>query len=145
MLGIPRGLSGKESTCQCRRHGFDPWVGKFPWRRKWQPAPIFLPGKSHGQRSLAGYSLWGHKRVRHDLATKQQQKDPAVLSFHFSFFPVNKKYKFLLEPYIFVHSFSKYLLNTYNVSDTLLSSATSENKAEILSSWCFHSSGKITK
>ena len=41
------------------------------WRRKWLPSPIFLPGKSHGQRSLAGYSPWGHKRFRHDLATKQ--------------------------------------------------------------------------
>ena len=36
--------SGKESTCQCRRHRFDPWVGKIPWRRKWQPTPVFLPG-----------------------------------------------------------------------------------------------------
>ena len=41
---LPRGLSGKESTCQCRRHGFDPWVGKILWRRKWQPTPVFLPG-----------------------------------------------------------------------------------------------------
>jgi len=38
------------------RHGFDPWVGKVPWRRAWQPTPVFLPGDSHGQRSLAGYS-----------------------------------------------------------------------------------------
>ena len=44
-----------------RRPGFDPWVGKIPWRRKWQPSPVFLPGESHGQRSLAGYSPWGHK------------------------------------------------------------------------------------
>jgi len=58
-LGTPRWLSGKESTCQCRRHrrgGFDLWVEKIPWRRKWQPTPVFLPGKSHGQRSLVGYS-----------------------------------------------------------------------------------------
>ena len=41
---------------KCGRHGFDPWVGKIPWRRNWQPTPVFLPGKSHGQRSLAGYS-----------------------------------------------------------------------------------------
>ena len=41
--------------------GFDPWVGKIPWRRAWQFTPVFLPGESHGQRSLAGYSLWGHK------------------------------------------------------------------------------------
>ena len=39
--------------------GFDPWVGKIPWRRKWQPTPILLPGESHGQRSLAGYIPWG--------------------------------------------------------------------------------------
>ena len=42
-----------------RRHGFDPWVGKIPWRREWPPTPLFLPGESHGQRSLAGYSPWG--------------------------------------------------------------------------------------
>ena len=66
-------LSGKESSCQCRRHKFDPWVRKIPWRTKWQLTPVFSPGKSHGQRILVGYSPWGHKRVRHDLATKQQQ------------------------------------------------------------------------
>ena len=41
--------------------GFDPWVRKIPWRRKWQPAPVFLLRESHGQRSLAAYSPWGHK------------------------------------------------------------------------------------
>ena len=54
----------KESACQCRscrRSGFDPWVGKIPWRRAWQPTPVFLPGEALGQRSLAGYSPWGHK------------------------------------------------------------------------------------
>ena len=57
-----RGASGKESARQSRRHKrrrFDPWVRKIPCRRKWQPTPIFLPGKSHGQRSLVGYSLPG--------------------------------------------------------------------------------------
>ena len=53
---------------QYGRPGFDPWVGKIPWRRKWQPSPVFLPGKSHGQRNLAGYSQWGH-RVGHDWVT----------------------------------------------------------------------------
>ena len=64
--GLPRWRSGKESTCQCRRckrHRFDAWVGKIPWRRKWQPTPVFLPGKSHGQRNLAGYSPWGSKEL----------------------------------------------------------------------------------
>ena len=54
-------LSNKESACQCRRcrrHRFDPWVRKIPWGKKWQPNPVFLPGKSHGQRSLVGYSPW---------------------------------------------------------------------------------------
>ena len=54
--GFPGSSAGKESACQCRRHGFIPWVGKIPWRRKWQPTPVFLPGKSHRQRNLAGYS-----------------------------------------------------------------------------------------
>ena len=44
-----------------RERGFDPRVGKVPWRRKWQPTPVFLPGKFHGQKSLVGYSPWGHK------------------------------------------------------------------------------------
>ena len=52
---------GKSICLQCRRPGFDPWVGKIPWRRKWQPTPVFLPGKSHGQKSLAHYSPWGRK------------------------------------------------------------------------------------
>ena len=74
--GLPRWLSGKDSACQCRRsrrHGFDPWVGKISWSRKWQSTLVFLPGKSHGQKRLASYSPWGHRRVRHDLANKYQQ------------------------------------------------------------------------
>ena len=50
------------------------WLEKFCWRRKWWPTPVFLPGKSYGQRSLAGYSPWSHKRVGHDFVTKQQQQ-----------------------------------------------------------------------
>ena len=51
---LPRELSSKESACQCKKCGFDPWVGNISWRRKWQPAPVFLPGEPHGQRSLVG-------------------------------------------------------------------------------------------
>ena len=50
------GTSGKESVCQCRRWEFDPWAGKIPWSRAWQPTPVFLPGESHGQRSLVDCS-----------------------------------------------------------------------------------------
>ena len=59
--GLP---SGKEPACQCRRQkrrGYDPWVRKFPWRRAWLLTTVFLPGESHGQRSLGGYSPRGHK------------------------------------------------------------------------------------
>ena len=69
--GLPWWLSGKESACQCRRCRFDPWAGKIPWRRKWQPTSVFLPGKSHGQRSLVACSPWGGKRVGDNLVTKQ--------------------------------------------------------------------------
>ena len=67
---LPRCLSGKESTCQCRRpqeRGFDPWVGKMPWRWKWQPTPIFLPGKFYRQRNLVGCNSWD-RRVGHNWA-----------------------------------------------------------------------------
>ena len=75
LLVLSKGLpfSGKESSCQCKRHRFDPWVHKIPWRREWQPAPVFLPRKSHGQRNLAGYSPGHCKRAGHNLVTKQQQ------------------------------------------------------------------------
>ena len=55
------GSGDKEPACRCRRCGFDPWVRKIPWRRKQQPTPVFLPRKSHEQRSLVGWSPWGHK------------------------------------------------------------------------------------
>ena len=58
---FPNSSVAKVSTCQCRRCMFHPWVRKIPWRRKWQPTPVFLPGESHGQRSLAGYSPLGCK------------------------------------------------------------------------------------
>ena len=61
---LPDTTISKEPACQCRRHKrcrFNPCVRKIPWRRKWQPTPVFLPGKSHGQTSLEGYSLWGRK------------------------------------------------------------------------------------
>ena len=66
MAGFPGGTSGKEPICQCSRHKrlrFDAWGEKIPWSRKWQPTPVFLPEKSHGQRSLAGYSPWDLKKL----------------------------------------------------------------------------------
>ena len=68
LLTNPRRLSAKEPACQCRRRGFDPWLGKIPWKRKWQPTPAFLLGEFHGQRSLVGY----------DLVTEQQTKNNKI-------------------------------------------------------------------
>ena len=63
-VGFPGGSVVKKESEQCRRCGFDPWIRKtpFPWGRKWQPTPVFLPGKFHRQRSLMGYSPWVHKK-----------------------------------------------------------------------------------
>ena len=78
------GSSGEKTplnfSCQSMRHRFDSWFRKNPWSRKWQPTLVFLPWKSHGQRSLVGYSPWCHKRVRHDLGTKQQQQCIIVIT-----------------------------------------------------------------
>ena len=57
LLGFSGGADGY------RRPGFDPWVGKIPWRKEWQPTPVFLPGEFRGWRSLVGYSPWGYKEL----------------------------------------------------------------------------------
>ena len=66
-MGFPSGSDGKESACNAGDlsliPGFDSWVGKNLWRRKWQPTPVLLPGESHGQRSLVGYSPWVCKEL----------------------------------------------------------------------------------
>ena len=72
--GFPWWLRGYSVCLQCERPGFDPWVGKIPWRRKWQPTPVFLPGKFHGWRSLVGYGPQGPK----------ESDTTERLHFHFS-------------------------------------------------------------
>ena len=72
ITGFPGGFSGKEPTCQCKRPKscrFNLWVGKIRWRREWQPAPTFLPGKSHGQRSPVGNGPQGTKELDMTQAT----------------------------------------------------------------------------
>ena len=81
-IGLPRWCNGEGTACQCRRRVFGSLSGKISWRRKWQPILVFLSGKSHGQRSLEGYSQWSHKRVGHDLVTKQHE---AVIKHLFIF------------------------------------------------------------
>ena len=70
--GFPGGTNGKEPACQYRRPkrpGFHHWIGKIPWKTARQPSPVFLPGESHGQRSLAGFSPWGCKELDMTEAT----------------------------------------------------------------------------
>ena len=87
-MGLPKWHCGKESACQCRkcsrhqRHGFNPWVGKFPWSMKWQPTSVFLPGKFHGERSLMGYSPWGCKE-----SDMTERRTPNLRELHWDLFP----------------------------------------------------------
>ena len=81
-MDFPGGARSKELACQSRRpkrQAFDPWAGKIPCRREWLPTPIFLPGESHGQRSLVGYSPWGRKELDTTEATQQQQQQHSDL------------------------------------------------------------------
>ena len=81
-MGFPGGAGSKEPACLCRgpkRHSFDPWVGMIPWRRKGQPTPGFLPGESHGQRSLVGHSPQGSKEPDMTEAS-QHSKDTTEIS-----------------------------------------------------------------
>ena len=73
LWGLPWWLSGKESPCKAGDAGLIPGSGRCPGEGNGNPLQ-FLPGKSHEHRSLVGYSPWGHKRVGHDLVTKQQQQ-----------------------------------------------------------------------
>ena len=62
-MGFPGGLDGKEFACNAGDLGSVPGLGRSPEEGKWLPTPVFFPGEFHGQRSLAGYSLWGHKEL----------------------------------------------------------------------------------
>ena len=72
---VSPGVSMVKNGAANKRHSFNLWFGKISWRGKWQPSPVFLSGKSHGQRNLAGCSPGGCKGVGHNLANKQQQND----------------------------------------------------------------------
>ena len=63
---------------------FDPWVRKIPWRRKWQATPVFLPGESHGQRSLAGYSPWGHKELDMTESSHMETESRLLIAWNWS-------------------------------------------------------------
>ena len=86
-MGFPGSASGKEPACKCRRqkrHGFEPWVRKSPWRRAWQPTPVFLPWESHGQRSLVGFGAWGCKVLDTTGVTWHAHTHPYIYILYFS-------------------------------------------------------------
>ena len=92
-LGLPTWLSGKRICLPMRRPkgwGLDVWVWRIPWRRKWQSAPVFLPGKSHGQRNLVGYSLWGCKELDVTEHTHTHWRNHIVASVYDSLTHVRK-------------------------------------------------------
>ena len=82
VLGLPWWLRWQRICLQCGRPGLDPWVGKIPLRRAWQPTPVFRPGESHGQKNLVGYSLWGCRELgtTEQLSTAQQYLLCRILS-----------------------------------------------------------------
>ena len=80
---IPGGSDGKASACNGGRPGFNPWVGKIPWRRKWQPTLVLLPGKFHEQRSLVGYSPWDRSQTRFSDFTSLHVREPETLKTNF--------------------------------------------------------------
>ena len=91
-LGLPRWHSGKESACQRRRHkrlGFDSWVGKILWRRKWQPAPLLLPGKFHAQKEPGGLQSWARRRTGQDwgLSIHTHTSSQCLMTRHRLSFP----------------------------------------------------------
>ena len=103
---LPRWLSSRESACNAGdagdRHkwlGLDPWVRKIPWVRAWQPTPEFLPRKSHGQRSLVGYSAWGHKES--NTTEVLSTHAPRIIKHPSIIFRLKKKKDVLIRSVIF--------------------------------------------
>ena len=85
LMKLPGGASGKEPACQSTRHKrcrFDSWVRKIPWRRAWKTTPVVMPGESHGQRSLAGYSTWGCKNRTWVKGLSMEMKLRFLMSHH---------------------------------------------------------------
>ena len=92
---LPWWLRWYRICLQCKKPRFDPWVRKIPWRRKWQPTPVSLPGKSHGQRSLAGYSPWGHKQLDTTERLTLKHMHTQIYAYIFFRFPIIGYYQIL--------------------------------------------------
>ena len=111
--GFPHGLDGKESACNAGDPGFDPWVRKIPWRREWQPTPLFLPGEYHGQTSVRS------QRIRHNWTTKtlkfqsQAKKFPHVITGVIEK-PVSSSFYLIVTVHIYlINHFSHLIIITF--------------------------------
>ena len=115
------GSDGQSVCLQCGRTGFDPWEGKIPWRQKWQPTPVLLPGKVHGRRNLVGYKSWGCK----ELDTTER------LHFHFQY--IHKTLLFSLkEVGYFDTCYNKWTLRTLCYLENIMLSEISHLQRQIL-------------
>ena len=94
-----------KNQLQCRIPEFDPWVGKIPWRRECLPTPVFLPGEFHRQRSLVGYSLWGHKEsdLTERLTLSLWSKIPYTVLPLDQWFANSKTYAQVMMPLTFIY------------------------------------------
>ena len=111
IVGFPGGASGKGSACRCKRckrHRLNPWVGKIPWRRGWQPTAVFLPGKPHGQEEPGGLQSMGLQRVQNYWAHKVVTTQQELFMHHLQFFPT--------PPQSRCHLFLSYRLENTHVS-----------------------------
>ena len=91
---FPCGSDVKSICLQCGRPGFNPWVGKIPLRRKWQPTPVFLPGKSHGQRRLAGYIVHGVAKSWTQLSDFASHQKVGIMEVSLEYCPPQAEYSF---------------------------------------------------
>ena len=106
MMGFPGGREIKKSACQCRRCkcGFCPWVGKIPWRRKWQPCPLFLPGESPWTEEPGRLQSMGSQRVRHDWAHTSTINMIAAFMFSTLYVWLQKSYKMCISNEVHTHT-----------------------------------------
>ena len=135
------------TTCQCKRCGFDPWVGKTLWNRKQQPTPVFLPGEFHEQRSLVGYSPWGCKELDTTKRLTHTQTKIIAVNYQSSQDPATECIPSLTQekkpgkciPFIFQQNM--YCVSTsYQVLiGTMIEKGITE---KFTSSWCFHYKGQ---
>jgi len=129
-VGLPWWLRRLRICLQCRRPGFNPWVGKIPWRRQWLPTPVFSPGESLGQRSLEGYSPWGRKELDmiEQLTLSHWHLSSCLKMENFFFFYIGEQSYLVL---IFIFKIYLFLIEGYLLYNIMLVSAIHQHDSVI--------------